>query len=433
MGNFCRTGNCIPPQPLGALCAQNAHCDNGFCADVGHAGPDEGGSLGVCCESACNGPCETCLAKFKATGNDGACAAVAAGLDPDEECAAESPSDCGHNGECDGAGKCAKYGPSTVCSGTSSCTVSGSSATVTGLLCDGQGTCQSSGSSSKCDPFSKCNGTTCANSCGSSSDCIPNFFCLAGQCLRKKKLGAGCGQGDECITGYCADGKCCAEECRGVCQFCTAKGSCETISGLPRGSRGSCPGGTSENPCLARICNGKNPDVCDGFVGQEVTCHPAACSGGVATPETHCNGAGACNEILEIPCNNLVCEGVVCKDKCASDDDCVSGAVCDESSGKCNAGNACVDTLTLIDLKGNLEPCPPYVCEAGECLKACDRNEDCAPGYLCNADSGECLEALGSRTTVADPSCGCRVAGSPTARGSWLTLLGLLALWRRRR
>ena len=74
---------------------------------------------GVCCDTACTGTCNACsLAK---TGvRNGSCAPVKAGIDPDQECATESPQSCGKTGMCNGQSACGVYADGTSC-GTSCC------------------------------------------------------------------------------------------------------------------------------------------------------------------------------------------------------------------------------------------------------------------------------------------------------------------------
>ena len=74
----------------GDPCTSNCECTSGICVD------------GVCCESTCDGPCETC-------GEGGACVPEISGADPDDDCADEGQISCGQNGACDGNGACALY------------------------------------------------------------------------------------------------------------------------------------------------------------------------------------------------------------------------------------------------------------------------------------------------------------------------------------
>ena len=61
---------------------------------------------GVCCNVACAGLCSACTAAKKGGGADGACGSIAAGTDPDGECAEQGANSCGTDGAGDGAGAC---------------------------------------------------------------------------------------------------------------------------------------------------------------------------------------------------------------------------------------------------------------------------------------------------------------------------------------
>jgi hypothetical protein len=74
-------GGCDKPQ--GATCSGSAACASGFCVD------------GICCASACLGPCRSC----NQPNADGICQGYAASTDPYFECTASGTT-------CDGAGAC---------------------------------------------------------------------------------------------------------------------------------------------------------------------------------------------------------------------------------------------------------------------------------------------------------------------------------------
>src|SRR5690606_5560856 len=69
----------------GEACSVAAECASGYCVD------------GVCCDVECAGVCESCIAASTG-GQDGTCAPVTTGTDPDGE--------CGPNQACNGAGSC---------------------------------------------------------------------------------------------------------------------------------------------------------------------------------------------------------------------------------------------------------------------------------------------------------------------------------------
>lgn len=88
---------------VGHSCSAGADCVNGTCVD------------GFCCDSTCSGPCLACSSALKGGGKDGQCGVVAAGTDPDGDCAEEPASTCGKTGSCDAAGACALHAQGTEC------------------------------------------------------------------------------------------------------------------------------------------------------------------------------------------------------------------------------------------------------------------------------------------------------------------------------
>jgi hypothetical protein len=119
---FCSAGACVPKLTLGALCAGANACQSGNCVD------------GVCCNTACNGTCQTC----NQVGSVGTCSNVLLG-EPDV-------STCVSPNKCDGGGACVEcLGPSEctskVCSGgkcmTPTCTDGVQNGDETAVDCGG--------------------------------------------------------------------------------------------------------------------------------------------------------------------------------------------------------------------------------------------------------------------------------------------------------
>jgi hypothetical protein len=89
-GALCEEGECsaeVAPteNANGERCESADTCESGHCAG------------GVCCDTACEGPCQAC----GVVGSEGTCLPHAAGTDPDDGCAGE--------GVCDGAGHCVSF------------------------------------------------------------------------------------------------------------------------------------------------------------------------------------------------------------------------------------------------------------------------------------------------------------------------------------
>ena len=142
---FCQANLCAL-KPLGSACALGSQCAApGACVD------------GVCCNTACSGTCQACTSALKGAGADGACGPIIAGTDPGNECAASSPSTCGTNGFCDGAGACQDFVATTVCA-PASCI--GSTLTAQGI-CNGGGTCVAGMTTSCGAPGCNAGGTAC--------------------------------------------------------------------------------------------------------------------------------------------------------------------------------------------------------------------------------------------------------------------------------
>ncbi|MDC0743062.1 FG-GAP repeat protein [Polyangium mundeleinium] len=94
----------------GTPCDQHAVCASGFCTD------------GVCCDTLCEGTCVACVGASKGDGIDGVCGPLAAGTDPDAECAELAPETCGTTGMCNGAGACERHPAGTTCDDGDACT-----------------------------------------------------------------------------------------------------------------------------------------------------------------------------------------------------------------------------------------------------------------------------------------------------------------------
>lgn len=180
-----------PPQPdtnkdpNGTPCSAGSSCSTGHCMD------------NVCCNAACGGACEAC----NLAGQVGTCSPVAAGTDPDDDCAPEAVSTCGRDGLCNGSGGCRTYAAGTECaapvcssstaSSVKKCSATGSCASspevaCTPYRCDSStGTCYTSCSSDLQCYLYKCNTATsaCYTKCTSVSQCQTGLKCIGnGKC-----------------------------------------------------------------------------------------------------------------------------------------------------------------------------------------------------------------------------------------------------------
>jgi hypothetical protein len=162
-------GKVVLTHDQGGTCVADKDCTAGTCAD------------GVCCDRACDGTCEACVAS-KTGAADGTCAAVTVATDPDHECQDAGSVACGANGTgCNGdatAPACNRYPAGASC-GVASCDASGAS---TGE-CDASGACVPQTMS--CNYFG-CAANACATTCATSADCTAAGFCNASHACAKR-------------------------------------------------------------------------------------------------------------------------------------------------------------------------------------------------------------------------------------------------------
>lgn len=283
----------------GAACQSGTECASSFCAD------------GVCCESACDGVCESC-----ALGTPGTCLPIPDGTDPGLECGPVPLADAGAGGggvegadggdagdldagkqvnvpdggttadqaacagSCNGARACKFPGQEKAC-GTKFCNTSSEAARV---ACDGQGHCGALAFET-CDAFT-CEVDDCLRSCTGLDDCQSTHFCnSSGVCQPKLGNGIPAVAGTQCQSGFVSDGVCCNTDCSTV-----PSGKCNN-----KGSEGTCScrvDGENCTRCLvyypdtdgdrfgdatATLANGRAVAGCEsappaGYVGNRADC-----------------------------------------------------------------------------------------------------------------------------------------------------------------
>jgi hypothetical protein len=197
-GGTSGNGGSTTPAP-NQTCTVAAQCASGFCVD------------GVCCDSACDGACQSC----SQTGKLGTCSPVK--NTTDDACMGGST--------CDNTGACRKdLGRS--CSTNAECA---SGSCVDGVCCATAacGTCQACavpGSEGKCAPVGRfVDDGDCSdkNTCNGQGDC-------------HGKNGSACTRGGDCVSLNCVDGVCCDTACDGTCFSCNQAqrpGTCSAIGG----------------------------------------------------------------------------------------------------------------------------------------------------------------------------------------------------------
>ncbi len=414
--HYCSANACVAKKDNGVACTAGNECREGFCVE------------GVCCNSACDGTCQSCTAAGKGAGADGACGLAAAGADPQGQCQDQGPTSCGRDGQCDGQGECRRYAAGTKC-GDTSCVDN----VQTGFGCDGFGTCQP-GQKTDCGAYA-CKLDQCVASCAADADCAPSAFCEVAdsECKPKDPDGTACTESASCASGFCVDGFCCGRACDGQCEACdvaASPGTCTPIVGPPHGTRTACADGGGD-PCALRLCDGQTTSSCQGFAGSDVGCRDQSCTDGVETFSATCNGQGQCGPTLDATqskvCFPFVCGDGSCKGTCAADGDCAQGNVC--RGTQCVSGATCKDDVTVVDISGEERSCSPFLCVAGACQGFCASSSECAPGFVCDTEQGQgvCIPpALGS-APADEGGCGCRTAPTRGAPGAVTLALALLA------
>jgi len=164
-GTTCVAGRCL------RLCTTDAQCPTAHCAG------------GVCCDTACDGLCESC----RILGHEGTCTVVPAGTVPtDPKTCPGGSTGCSH--ACNGVDRdrCEDDPAGTSC-GVSSCR----EGVETPLgKCDGLGACLSTPKA--CAPYA-CTAAACRARCDFDHDCVGGAQCLDGACVNRRPAGGGCG------------------------------------------------------------------------------------------------------------------------------------------------------------------------------------------------------------------------------------------------
>lgn len=169
------------PSQNGEPCMLSGECASAQCVE------------GVCCDTACGGACESCLAAVKESGTDGTCG--------------PTPRHSNPKGACKVAGDCTRE----ACDGAAAC------APVLEM----------------CAPYQCAATSGCLSQCVADADCQQGFACYGGQCIGTADLCVG-SAGTDRTTGQSVD---CAP------YLCVPDGSCRT----------SCA--SSDQCAEGRVCN----------------------------------------------------------------------------------------------------------------------------------------------------------------------------------
>ncbi|MCC7539894.1 MAG: hypothetical protein IT379_26980, partial [Deltaproteobacteria bacterium] len=306
-------------------------------------------------------------------------------------------------------------------------------------------------------------------------DCQPAIACPTGTvcdapsglCIVRCFEG-GCAAGFTCVEDRCLESACAAlpEPCgRGtVCRGGVCVAPCDGAV-CPEGQ--VCREGACIDPCLGVRC--PTNQVCiAGRPGATTLCGPACTCTDLGTTSL-CEMGSACDArpasdtfglCVEPGCETLTCaadercEAGACVAACSGvscplDQRCEAGVCVADPCARitCPAGRACREGA-CVDACTDVTCTPPLVCRSGGCVDPC-AGVSCFAGQVCMngacvavdggvvdagpaADTGAQDPDAGSRDTgprrsgVAEPGCGCRVAGA--TRGSGLRVLATLAL-----
>ncbi len=301
-----------PTQSLGGVCACDAECASGHCAD------------GLCCQTACDNGCETCSAPDAG----GSCVKRTFGASPRKsaDCVADTASTCGLDGTCDGAGACHYYLGNTCVGGTCS-----GDSVVGAYACDGNGACKPGITQMLCIPYT-CDSSsgTCFEACTTAQgQCDSQHSCdlTTGSC-GKARSGAHCNDNSGCLSGYCADHVCCNIACQGACVACNLPGrlgACLPIDPGKPDPRGVCKDQGSAS------C-GHN-GTCDGVGGcanyaRDTQCLQPSCTGNRLNTAGTCDGLGTCRAPGVQDCHPFRCVDGACTKSCETVNDCDQGTAC---------------------------------------------------------------------------------------------------------
>jgi hypothetical protein len=227
----------------------------------------------------------------------------------------------------------------------------------------------------------------------------------SGDTWEYQSLGEACTSDKTCDTGHCVDGACCREASCGTCATCRT-GLCAPV--LSAEDPGTCEG--------ARTCDAAGQ--CKSKVGATCAapeeCASATCSGGVC-----CEGG----------CGLFACgHDGRCLTSCASASDCANGAPCE--AGRCVNPTRCEGADVVVSSNGETQRCTPFRCSEGACRVSCTTNDECVSGWVCD-EGGRCIA-----TPIAQLSEACAVVGPGRDRERGLGWIGIgiaFAAWRRRR
>ncbi|MGH2533187.1 MAG: DUF7107 domain-containing protein [Thermomicrobiales bacterium] len=362
---FCLNGACVEDRLLGEDCTADAQCQSGICAQ------------GVCCASACPGPCQAC----NVAGNLGFCTEIpdddpcAGGTCCDGECV-DSQSNLEHRGACDHACDLMPNGPceqDPICQ-AGVCTFTPQPGPNIVLCRDSAGIC---------DTPEYCDGVTIA--CPDDAFQPSTFECRA-------KTGV-CDVAEFCTgsAALCPEDRFAGSET--VCRPASCTGGVETQAAFCTGMSASCPDAVTES-CSPYLCGTTAClDTCPGPDNEGCIashhCDAGECllDEGLGEPcdeDSDCI-SGICNPVNLVCCTAVCASGVACTGPGATccEPDCTGRECGDDGCG--GTRGACDANQCLT--RGSGQTCEStcgsgQICVGGTCQDTCPPGADVCIGEL---------------------------------------------------
>ena len=409
-GFFCSAGLCQGTGQPGDQCIENIQCASSHCVD------------GVCCDTACAGPCQVCDG-VAGLAEPGTCT-VPVGQNPLAT----------RGGPQDGERDC--DGQVDACDGVCVQTEAGAGACDYAVTTeDSCGTCKWCSPSGSGDCVNRPTDPRYYGDCAGDEVC--GGYCEAGSCVFEKAVGAACGDGpcSVCIADRTCGLAAAGTDPKGLCPGdarcgggCTEGGQCGTFAG----DGALC--GEGNTPCFwcqsgdcvliqrdqtpQTLCGGGD-DLCRARCTAAGQCGPAVPSGAPCSQTCHrCNGSGLCAFAFLDPATEPA-------DECPGDVSC--GTHCDLDLGACGspqplesvcgASDGCSVCQDVPDRGRQCLPrtdTPAGVCvrEDGhtDCVGRCGsfgvcewpgQEEPCGECHRCNGD-GYCEQAAGEQVSAED-------------------------------
>ncbi len=349
---YCDSGTkkCTPLKANGAACGTDGtQCMSSLCVD------------GVCCNSQCNGQCQSC--------STGTCANVKTARTP---CAGSGT--CG--GVCDGTSPSCVFPAATITCGSTGC-MSTSTAYVTGK-CNGSGSCLGA-TTQTCTGGQVCTGTASCG-CPSTAPALCNGTCVA------TNTDAHCGGCNACASGtHCSSGTCVQcltnSDCSGG-KICN-QNMCTCPSTSPACGSTCCP---SSNCCVNGSCQAKptwyRDFDGDGFGDPATTSQACTQPTGYVADKTDC-----CDKDSSVHPGSNACSST--QDACgAYDYDCsgketeCNAPISTCPSDLCSSTGVCVTSMCMsygYNFQGfGCGPAYTYLVSVNSCTN--DPDFGCSPG-----------------------------------------------------